>query len=282
MAFPSLSWLLAGAAAVGVVAAVAWAWTLQRRLTDKADQLEQLKMQLLEWNRKLEERVTDRTRDLEISQGQLEQSYLETVTSLLEAMSAKDTYLYGHSHSVASYASSIAKELGFSGERIRRLVYGCELHDLGKIAVPDSILMKAGPLTKEEFEIIKTHPTWGARILHPITSMKDITEMVHQEHERWDGTGYPQGLKGNRIRLEARIIAVADALDAMISRRPYRQSVTIQKASEELSRCAGSHFDPDVVDACLRAIQTGRLVPMPEAPHPHAAIHHTARFGQGH
>ena len=281
MTFPFL-WLAAGLTIAGCIAALLLNASLSRRLREKNGQLEQLKMQVLEWNRRLEERASDRTHDLELSHGQLEQSYLETVTSLLEAMSAKDTYLYGHSHNVATYASAIAEELGFSLEKIRRLVYGCELHDLGKIAVPDSILMKAGPLTKEEFEIVKTHPTWGARILQPITSMKDITEMVHQEHERWDGTGYPQGLKAERIRLEARIIAVADALDAMISQRPYRQSVTIEKASQELARCAGSHFDPKVVDACLRAIRSGKLVPLAEEHHPHAKIHHTARFGPGH
>ena len=280
MTFP-LSWVATGFAIIGCIAALILSWFLARHARQKTEQLEQLKMQLLEWNRRLEERASDRTRDLELSQHQLEQSYLETVTSLLEATSAKDTYLSAHSHNVAIYAKAIAEELGFSRDRINRLVYGCELHDLGKIAIPDTILMKAGPLTKEEFEIIKQHPIWGARILQPITSMKDITEMVYQEHERWDGSGYPQGLKGEKIRLEARLIAVADALDAMVSERPYRQSVSIEKAAQELSRCAGSHFDTRVVEACLRAIHNGKISPLPEE-HPHTAARYTARFGPTH
>ncbi len=233
----------------------------------KNSQMEQLKAQMLEWNRRLEDKSSERTRDLEKTNRRLQETYLETVTSLIEAMSAKDTYLFGHSHNVAVYAKAIGQELGFNRERIQRLMHGCTLHDLGKIAVPDSILMKPGPLTKEEFEIIKTHPVWGARILGPLTFMKDITDMVHQEHERWDGTGYPQGLKGEQIRLEARVISVADALDAMISTRPYRQSISLEKASQEIQRCAGNHFDPTVAEACLRAIKAGKIVPLEEKRH---------------
>jgi HD-GYP domain-containing protein (c-di-GMP phosphodiesterase class II) len=275
-----LAWIAAALAWAGMMGACCRVWTTSRLLREKASQHDQLKAQILEWNRRLEERASSRDRDLEQINQRLEATYLEIVTALLEAMSAKDTYLYGHSHNVAQYASAIAQEMGFSKEKVRRLVHGCELHDLGKIAVPDSVLMKTGPLTKEEFAIIKTHPVWGASILQPITSMKDITEMVHQEHERWDGTGYPQGLKGERIRLEARIIAVADALDAMLSHRPYRRSVSIDKAAQEVARCAGSHFDPQVVEACLRAIQEGALTALVEKQHPNAAARPTAQLGQ--
>ena len=244
---------------VGLVLAMVVIFQLSRRLQDRGRDLEEFKTQTLEWNRRLEESVTERTRALEAIHHRLQDTYLETVTSLVEAMSAKDTYLFAHSHNVASYAKAIAEEMGLSAERIKRLLQGCELHDLGKIAIPDNILLKKGPLTKEEFEIIKQHPYWGARILQPLTFMKDITEMVHQEHERWDGTGYPQKIKGEQIRLEARIIAVADALDAMTSERPYRQQVSIEEAGQEVRRCAGTQFDPKAAEACLKAIQDGKL-----------------------
>lgn len=268
MTIPVLWFLLLGALICALL--LLYKLRFSRQMYQKSDQLEQFKSQTLEWNRRLEEKVSERTRALEKANHRLQDTYLETVTSLIEAMAAKDTYLFGHSHNVATYAKAIGHELGFSREKIQRLMHGCTLHDLGKIAVPDSILMKPGPLTKEEFEIIKTHPVWGARILAPLTFMKDITDMVHQEHERWDGTGYPQGLKKEQIRLEARIISVADALDAMISTRPYRQSISLEKAYQEIQRCAGTHFDPQVAEACMRAIQNREIVPLPEDHH-HAA-----------
>ena len=257
-----LDWISPGISFIVAAAALAVGLFSSRQARNRLNELEQLKGQMLEWNRQLESRVLERTLALEEVYRQLQNTYLETVTSLVEALSAKDTYLFGHSHNVATYARAIGAEMGFSRNRLDRLVQGCELHDVGKIAVPDTILMKPGPLNKEEFEIVKQHPLWGARILKPLTFMKDIGEMVHQEHERWDGTGYPQGLKGEQIRLEARVIAVADALDAMISDRPYRQSVGLARASQELRRCAGTQFDTIVVDACLRAIQTGKIVPL--------------------
>jgi len=232
---------------------------MTRRLRDRSQELEQLKSQVLEWNRRLEQTVSRRTGDLEQAHRRLQETYLETVTSLVEAISAKDKYLFGHSHNVAYFARSIAEEMGFSKDRISRLMYGCELHDLGKIAIPDDILLKPGPLTEEEFAIVKEHPGWGARILEPLTFMKDIMEMVHQEHERFDGSGYPRGMRGEQIRLEARIVTVADALDAMVSDRPYRKRVTLEEACKELKRCSGSHFDPRVVEATLKAYDEGKL-----------------------
>jgi HD-GYP domain-containing protein (c-di-GMP phosphodiesterase class II) len=267
-----LDWISPGISFVVAAAALAVGIFASRQARNRLDELEQLKGQMLEWNRRLESKVSERTQDLELAHRRLQETYLETVTSLVEALTAKDTYLFGHSHSVATYARAIGEEMGFSRDRLDRLVQGCELHDVGKIAVPDTILMKPGPLNKEEFEIVKQHPLWGARILEPLTFMKDIGEMVHQEHERWDGTGYPQGLKGDQIRLEARMIAVADALDAMISDRPYRQSIGLERASQELHRCAGTQFDTLVVDACLRAIRTGKIVPLS-----HEQIHSAMR-----
>lgn len=254
------AWMGCTVALVAVVAAGVFVWILSRRLRNRTEELDELKHQVLEWNRRLEEKVAERTRALEGIHSKLQETYLETVTALVETVTAKDTYLSKHSHNVALYAKVISEEMGFSPERIHRLLQGCKLHDLGKIAIPDSILLKPGPLTLEEFEIIKQHPYWGARILEPLTFMKDVTEMVHQEHERWDGTGYPRGLKGDQIRLEARVIAVADTLDAMTSDRPYRKRLSMEAAYAELKRCSSSQFDPVVVEATLRAVSEGKLV----------------------
>ena len=252
-----------------IIGALLLVKTFAKQLEYRTNELEELKAQVLDWNRQLEERVTDRTQELEETHKQLQETYLEMVTSLVEAMTAKDTYLFGHSHNVAVNAKSISEEMGFTPTQIKRLQHGCELHDLGKIAVPDAILLKPGPLTDQEFEIIKLHPIWGARILGPLTFMKDITEMVHQEHERWDGKGYPQGLKGEQIRLEARIISVADALDAMVSDRPYRKRISLKEACEELKRCAGTQFDAQVVEACMKAYEKGTLL---FGAHPHLQV----------
>ncbi len=257
-----MNWLWPAVSLVIAVWALTHAFNWSRRALHRTHELEQLKGQVLEWNRQLESSVSERGVDLEQAHKRLQETYLETVTSLVEALMAKDTYLFGHSHSVAIYARAIGSEMGFSKERLDRLAQGCELHDVGKIAVPDTILMKPGPLNRAEFEIVKQHPIWGARILEPLTFMKDIREMVHQEHERWDGTGYPQGIKGEHIRLEARVIAVADALDAMVSDRAYRQSIGMERTVQELKRCSGTQFDPLVVEACLRAIESGQIVPV--------------------
>ncbi len=224
-----------------------------------SERLTQLQLRLQEWNRDLELHVEEKTRNLRTMHEQLQQAYLGTVRAFMQALGAKDPYTRGHSHAVATYAKLIAEELGIEGERLERLIQGCELHDIGKIAVPDHILLKPGPLTKEEYEIVKQHPTWGARILGPLTFMKDVTEIVRQEHERWDGRGYPAALKGEEICLEARIVAVADAWDAMRSRRPYRAPMALEAAVGELTHGAGTQFDPIIVEAFLRAIEKGRL-----------------------
>lgn len=254
-----MSWILLGLLAATLAGGGFYLWTLTGRLRDRARELEELKGQMLEWNRRLETSVSRSTGELEVAQRRVEEAYIQTVTALVEAMTAKDKYLFNHSHNVAHFARVIAEEMRLSKNRINRLVHGCELHDLGKIAIPDSILLKNGPLTQEEYEVVKEHPLWGARILEPLTFMRDILEMVHQEHERWDGTGYPQGLKGEQIRLEARIIAVGDALDAMVSDRPYRTGVDMEKACREIRRCAGTQFDPKVAEAALQACEEGRL-----------------------
>lgn len=230
--------------------------TLRRRHSER---LAQLQLRLEEWNRDLEIRVEEKTRTLREMHEQLQQAYLQTVTAFVQALGAKDQYTQGHSHAVATHAKLIGEELGLRDSALQTLVQGCELHDIGKIAVPDMILMKPGPLTKAEFEVVKQHPIWGAKILEPLTFLKDVAMSVRQEHERWDGRGYPDGLKGDEIRLEARIIAVADAWDAMTSHRPYRAAMPRAAAILELTHGAGTQFDPLIVEAFLRVIEQDKL-----------------------
>lgn len=230
--------------------------TLRRRHSDR---LAQMQLRLEEWNRDLELRVEAKTRTLRQMHEQLQQAYLQTITAFVHALGAKDQYTQGHSHTVATYARMIGEALGLRGARLQTLIQGCELHDVGKIAVPDTILLKPGPLTKEEFEIVKQHPVWGAKILEPLTFLKDVAMIVRQEHERWDGRGYPDGLQGEEIRLEARVVAVADAWDAMTSNRPYRAAMSREAAILELKRGAGTQFDPLVVDAFLQVLELGKL-----------------------
>lgn len=232
---------------------------LASRRRQHSEQLSRLQLRLEEWNRDLELRVEEKTRSLRAMHEQLQEAYFGTIKAFMQALEAKDPYTRSHSQAVAAYARLIGFELGFSRERLQRLEQGCELHDIGKIAVPDHILLKAGPLTTDEFEVVKQHPAWGARILEPLTFMKDVMEMVLQEHERWDGRGYPAGLKGEAIRLEARIISVADAWDAMTSERPYRGPMTRDAATAELKAGAGTQFDPTIVEAFLQIIAQGKL-----------------------
>ncbi len=159
-----------------------------------------------------------------------------------------------HSETVGRYAEMMARELGLSEQRAARVQLAGMLHDIGKVAVPDSILSKPAKLTEEEFAVIKRHPELGAQILeHP--SLADVREWVGAHHERPDGRGYPLGLRGEEIPIEARILAVADAYEAMTSDRAYRPSIGHQAARAELERCAGEQFDARVVRAFLAVLE---------------------------
>jgi putative nucleotidyltransferase with HDIG domain len=172
---------------------------------------------------------------------------------LAEAVDLRFSGSARHSETVGRYAELMARELGFSEERTGRVRLAGLLHDIGKVGIPDAILRKPAKLTNEEFETIKTHPELGAQILeHP--SLADIREWVSTHHERPDGRGYPLGLAGEAITLEARILAVADAYEAMTSDRSYRSAVDHLAARAELERCAGTQFDPDVVGALLAVL----------------------------
>lgn len=169
---------------------------------------------------------------------------LHVVHTLADAIDAKDAYTKGHSGRVADYSKEIAKRFGYSTERQEEIYMMGLLHDVGKIGVPDAVINKPGRLTDEEYEIIKTHPTRGAKILQNIEEMPKLATGAHWHHERYDGKGYPDGLSGEDIPEEARIIAVADAYDAMTSNRSYRGVIPQDVVKEELIKGSGTQFDP--------------------------------------
>ena len=186
--------------------------------------------------------------------ARLEAAWLGTAEALAAALEAKDSYTADHASSIAELASEVGSEFGFDDEALRDLRYAAIFHDIGKIAIPDAILNKPGPLTMGEFEVIKRHPIVGEQILSPVTFLEQVRRIVRHDHERWDGKGYPDGLKGRQIPIGARIVLVVDAFHAMVSDRSYRQGMSEESARLELRANAGSQFDPDVVEAFLRVL----------------------------
>lgn len=184
----------------------------------------------------------------------LQKAHLQTISGLAGALETRDSYTRGHSDRAAEYAEAIARELGLSAEQTGRLQYAVVLHDIGKIGIPDSILNKPGKLTDEEYELMKTHPAKGADIIAKIPFLEQIAPLVRHHHERWDGTGYPDGLAGGNIPIESRIVAVLDSFEAMTSDRIYRRAPGRAFALNELLRCSGSQYDPQVVEAFLKGI----------------------------
>ena len=180
--------------------------------------------------------------------------YGETLASLSNALEAKDASTGRHTEEVVRLAVAVATELGLELDAVRNVELGAVLHDIGKVRVPESILNKPGPLTGSEWAIMKTHPEVGEHILRPIQSLEAILPIVRHHHERWDGTGYPDGLAGGAIPLGARIVAVCDAYRAMSEDRSYRGALSEEDARRELERGAGGQFDADCVAALLRAL----------------------------
>jgi putative nucleotidyltransferase with HDIG domain len=178
--------------------------------------------------------------------------FVQTVTSLARAVEFRDQYTGDHTHRVTDYSLLLAEELHLPANERYQLQIGTPLHDIGKIAIDDAILRKRGPLTQDEFDIMKQHTIKGAAILESINNLNPMIPIVRHHHERWDGTGYPDRLSHERIALTARIVAVADAFDAMTSERPYRKALSSEEAFLELQRQAGKHFDPGCVQAFLR------------------------------
>ena len=192
--------------------------------------------------------------------------FMHTAIALAAAIDARDQYTHGHTERVTNYCLSIARELTGIPEMDNyknfreTLQISALLHDIGKIGIPDHILNKYGRLTPEEYEEIKKHSIIGAMILNPIKELSDVAREVRYHQECFDGSGYPEGLKGNNIPLVARIIAVADAFDAMTTNRPYKKKKSIEEGIAELKRCSGTQFDPVIVSAFLLAYEKGNII----------------------
>jgi putative nucleotidyltransferase with HDIG domain len=192
---------------------------------------------------------------------ELNHAYLSMLSVLANAIEARDHYTIGHTWRVARFAQVVARQMGWDEEKISEIEVGGMLHDIGKIGVPDSILTKAGSLSAEEQEMMQLHPQIGARMLRDVPSLEHVLPYVLYHHERFDGAGYPGQLEGQAIPIEARLLAVADALDAMTSNRPYRRSMDLDAVLDELRQEAGQQFDPAIVEALLCAYDEGELEP---------------------
>lgn len=191
----------------------------------------------------------------------IQELFLQGVQMLARALEAKDAYTRGHSIRVSQYAVAMASRMGFAGVSLDGIRLGGELHDIGKIGTREAVLHKPGMLTAEEFRQITEHPLLGERMLSPLAQESpDVLRIVRSHHERLDGRGFPDGLRGEKIPIEARIVAVADAFDAMTTRRPYRESRSPADALAELRRVAGSQLDPEAVEAFVEAYPSERAV----------------------
>jgi len=185
----------------------------------------------------------------------LERTFLSTVEALANALEARDEYTSSHARWITDTALKVGRELGLDGDALKRLELGALFHDIGKIGIPNSILLKPGPLTDDERALIETHPEVGEKILAPIDQLGDVCSIVRACHERWDGQGYPDQKSGPEIPLEARIIFACDAFHAMTTDRPYRRRLPDEEALRRLRQAAGSQFDPEVVDVCVRLLE---------------------------
>jgi response regulator RpfG family c-di-GMP phosphodiesterase len=221
------------------------------------------KRRLLLENRDHQLRLEHRVREQAV---RIESLFLAGLQSLADALELKDPYTRGHSERVSRFSAAIARELGMGPAIVLSIARGGHLHDVGKIGVREEVLNKRGPLTTEEYAHIMTHPVLGWRILRPLLSDDPIAlNVVRSHHERVDGRGVPDQLGGDDIPREARIVSVADAFDAMRSRRPYRDGLAFNAALEELGRSAGRQFDREVVDAFIAVAERGALLPETDA-----------------
>ena len=204
---------------------------------------------------RLEELVEQRTAELDQALDSLEQAYRTTLQALTAALETRDAETHGHSERVVTFSLRLGREYGLNAPNMKALEFGSLLHDIGKIGVPDAILRKPAKLTDEEWERMREHPLHGQQILRGIDFLKGAAKVVAQHHEKWDGSGYPLGLKAEDIDICARIFSVADAFDAITSDRVYRKGRPYEVAAQELDEWAGRQFDPKVVEAFHRVPQ---------------------------
>jgi HD-GYP domain-containing protein (c-di-GMP phosphodiesterase class II)/putative methionine-R-sulfoxide reductase with GAF domain len=192
----------------------------------------------------------------------LERTFVSTVAALANALEAKDDYTASHARWITDMSMLVGRELGFDRDCMKRLELGALFHDIGKIGIPSEILQKPGPLTDEEFEIVKEHPELGEKILAPIERLEDVRPIVRSCHERWDGLGYPDGKSGTDIPVEARVVLVCDAFHAMVTDRPYRGALPHEEAVRRLQESSGTQFDPTAVAAFVRLFEAGAILPL--------------------
>jgi putative nucleotidyltransferase with HDIG domain len=207
--------------------------------------------QLNQW---LKEEVTTRTAEVQRERMKLERLSIATLEALVNALEAKDAYMRGHSARVADLSATVAHELGMSDEQVETLRVAGRLHDIGKIGTRESVLNKQGTLTPDEFEHVKQHVVIGSQILAPLVHLGDIIPAVRHHHERFDGTGYPDGLKGEEIPLSARIIGAAEVYDALTTSRAYQDKMTPEQATERIAGLSGTVLDPKVFEALSRIV----------------------------
>jgi len=220
--------------------------TVRRALENR-----RLKTENRTYQTNLESLVAARTEQLRSAMSGLERSYDITLEALGDALDLKDAETEGHSKRVTAFTIAMARHRGLSDDQVRVIARGAFLHDIGKMAIPDGILRKPGPLTVEEVSIMREHCYHGYQMLRKIPFLAEASDIVYSHQEKWDGSGYPRGLRGDDIPLGARIFSVADTLDAITSDRPYRPKQTLQAAKEEIQRFAGRQFDPNVVETFL-------------------------------
>ncbi len=211
----------------------------------------ELEQQIENYRQNLEEKVAERTGQLREALQQIEHSYENTLQALGAAIDLRDNETAGHSQRVCRYSLEIARAMDWSDKQLGSLARGAYLHDIGKLGVPDGILLKPGPLTADERKLMQRHAQIGFDLVKDIAFLADAAEIVLTHHERYDGGGYPRGLKGDEILLSARIFAVADTLDAITSDRPYRRASSFESGRETIRHLSGSHFDPRVVSVFL-------------------------------
>jgi putative nucleotidyltransferase with HDIG domain len=213
------------------------------------------KRRLIIENRKyqneLELKVMEQTQVIRSAMEEINLSYESTLSALVRSLDARESEVGSHSERVMNYTLLLARNMGISDQELQVISKGALLHDIGKIGVSDNILLKPGKLTPEEWVEMKQHPTIGYKILADVKFLRRASEFILAHHERYDGAGYPNGLKGEEIPLSARIFSIADTLDAMTSDRPYRKALPFQTMVDEIVRCKGSQFDPQVVDKFL-------------------------------
>ena len=224
------------------------------RATQRAIKRREMQLESRHLNQWLKEEVTTRSAELHRQQHRMERISTATLEALVNALEAKDPYLRGHSARVADLSANVATELGLNEEEVERVRMAGRLHDLGKIGTRDAVVNKEGPLTPEEFEHEKQHVIIGAQILAPLVHLGDVVSMVKSHHERVDGMGYPDGLRGEDIPLGGRIIAAAEVYDALTTSRPYQEKMTPEQAVERMAELSGTVLDTRVYEALVRIV----------------------------